>query len=251
MEKWNGKFAVVTGASSGIGKAISLSLIANNINVIGLARRVEKIVEISESVSASHAKVYARKCDVSNLKSIEESFRWIEEHFNSISIFVNNAGTDFEMSVLDESHDAAEKINTVINTNFTGLVHCSREGVRLMKKSNDFGLIINIGNSISNGIPFFGEVQSNVYMPSKAAVNVFSEILRQELASSGNEKIRVTNLCPGYVQNPERSDDEDYFDHDEPHLSPKDISEAVINILTTPTSINITQLTIKPVGEKF
>jgi NADP+-dependent farnesol dehydrogenase len=250
MEKWKGKFAVVTGASSGIGKAITLSLIANDINVIGLARRAEKIEEISNSLESYRAKLYARHCDISDLNSIGQTFKWIEQQFDSISILVNNAGTDCEMSVFDESAGAADKISSVISTNFAGLVHCSREAVRLMRKSSDHGLLVNIGNSTSNGIPFFDDVQSNVYIPSKAAVNAFSEIARQELISTNCERIRVTNLCPGYVQNPERLE-EDYFDQNEPHLEPKDIADGVIYVLSTPSNVNVTEITIKPVGEKF
>lgn len=165
MEKWIGKVAVVTGASAGIGEAIVVDLAKAGIHVIGLARRSEKVEAIANKVGSTTGRIHARQCDVSDLESVKEAFKWIEEMFGSIHILVNNAGTAFKMQILDES-DVTDKLNTVINTNFTGLVHCTREAVRLIKKSDDFGMVVNIGSVVGHSIPFRPN-SFNIYAPTK------------------------------------------------------------------------------------
>jgi NADP+-dependent farnesol dehydrogenase len=92
MEKWRGKVAVVTGASAGIGAAIVRDLAKNGVTVVGLARRVEKIEEIARDFPVEYGKVHAYHCDVSNLQTIRDAFKWIEEKFGVVNILVNNAG---------------------------------------------------------------------------------------------------------------------------------------------------------------
>lgn len=246
MEKWKGKIAVVVGASSGIGAAILKDLSARGIIVIGLARKSEKIIEID-------GKVYAKKCDASNLESIKETFAWIENKFNVIHILVNNAAILYKLSIFDESDEATAKLNSVIDTNLTGVVHCTREGVRLMKKSNENGMVVNI-NSIAGHSVYAGLHISNLYSPTKHAMTAFSEIIRQELIVSGNDKIRVSNLSPGVVKTNimiAGKAFESEADYDNvAHLQSENISQCVIYLLETPFNVNVTQLTIKPVGEK-
>lgn len=249
MEKWHGKIAVVVGASSGIGAAILKDLATRGVTVIGLARRSEKVEEIVKEIDG---KVYAKKCDASNLESIKETFAWIEKKFNVIHILVNNAAILHKMSIFDESDDATEKLNSVIDTNLTGVVHCTREGVRLMKKSNEHGIVINI-NSIAGHSVYAGLHISNLYSPTKHALTAFSEIIRQELIVSGNDKIRVSNLSPGVVKTNIMIAGKAFkseADYDNvAHLQSEDISQGVLYLLETPYNVNVTQLTIKPVGE--
>lgn len=255
MEKWVGKTAVVTGASVGIGEAIVKDLAKSGINVIGLARRSEKIEEIAKSLENVSGKIYARKCDVSDSKSIDEAFKWIEEKFGSINILVNNAAILTKGKILDEGDDVTDKLNAVVDTNFTGLVHCTRVAYRLMKRSDDYGVIININSVLGRTIPFSQEPRLNLYTPTKYALTAVSEVLRQELISFGNDKIRVSNLSPGSV----RTDivvtgglaesKEEFFDS-HPVLLPEDVSQSVLFLLMTPFNVNITELTIKPVGER-
>lgn len=253
MEKWSGKLAVVTGASAGIGEAIVKDFAKAGINVVGLARRNEKIEEFAKKMGDTPGKIYALKCDVSDLQSVKDAFKWIEEKFGSINILVNNAAILFNGSILDEREFAAEKLNAVINTNFTGVVHCTREGVRLMKKSEDYGLVVNVNSVAGHIIPFGQGV--NVYAPTKHALTAFSEVLRQELVVQKNEKIRVTNLSPGVVET-DMAVAAGFVDSKEgiyaylPHLKSEDVSEAVMFLLQVNYNVNISQLTIKPVLEK-
>lgn len=253
MEKWQGKVAVVTGASAGIGEAIVKDLARAGIHVVGLARRSERVEEIAKSLGETPGKVYAQKCDVSDLESVREAFKWIEQTFGSIAILINNAAILFSGTILQEHDDVALQLNAVINTNFTGAVHCSREAIRLINKSNDYGLVVNVNSIAGNYVPFGLGV--NVYASTKHALRAFSETLRQELIVSGNKLIRVSNLSPGAVKTEMAlaagmvTDIDQIYKH-LPHLSAENVSQSVMFLLQTPYNVNISQLTIQPVGEK-
>jgi len=253
MEKWRNKIAVITGASSGIGLAILRDLALNGIIVIGLARNVETIETFKRELGDVKENIFSRTCDVSNIDSLKESFEWIEKEFSFIHILINNAGILHNLSILDSSDEATEKINSVINTNFTGAVHCARKAIHLMKKSNDYGMVINI-NSIAGHSVYSGLNVSNVYSPTKFALTAFTEILRQELITNGNDMIRVSNLSPGVVKTEIMVRGNIYPSKDTynsvPHIYAEDISQGVLYLLSTSWNVNVTQLTIKPLGEK-
>ena len=199
MEKWNGKTAIVTGGSSGIGAAVAQDLVCNGMTVINLDRNIDetKVEEINNKMSTS-GKLFSKKCDISDMKSLKETFKWIEETFSSVSVLVNCAGLGHNIPVLSDSEDATEKINNTIDVNFTACVHVTREAVRLIKKSEDYGMIINVASMFGHAIPF--PIVGNVYAATKFAVRAFSEIVRQELIISGCEKIKISNVSPGTVK---------------------------------------------------
>lgn len=84
-------------------------------------------------------------------------------------------------------------MTSIINTNFTGLVQVTRQAFRLIKKSNDYGMIVNINSIAGHIVPYIKEGQSsNVYFGSKHAVTATTEVLRQELCHMKNDKVRVS-----------------------------------------------------------
>jgi NADP+-dependent farnesol dehydrogenase len=215
-----------------------------------LARRSEKIEQLAQELQGSGT-IHAVKCDVSDLNSIKAAFDWIEQKFTYVHIIVNNAGILAHASSLDDSDEA---IDRVINTNLTGLVHCTRKSVQLMKKSNDYGIVINVSSILGSSIPY--TFKTGIYSATKYAVRAFSEVARQELVESENEKIRITNLSPGVVETEifEISNlipDDQKFLKQTAHLKAEDISQGVLYVLSTPYTVNVSQLTIKPVGEKI
>jgi NADP+-dependent farnesol dehydrogenase len=191
VDKWVGKTAVVTGASAGIGAAIFKDFARAGVNVVGLARRSEKIEDLIKELGPTKGKTFAYKCDVSDPKSVTNTFKWLEDKFGVVNILVNNAGIGRNVAILDDKEESFKKINEVIDTNLRGLVQCTREAFRLMKKSDDYGLIININSILGHYIPFMG-MTMNVYPASKYAVTAISETIRQELVISDNKKVRVT-----------------------------------------------------------
>jgi NADP+-dependent farnesol dehydrogenase len=191
VDKWIEKVAVVTGASAGIGAAIFKDFAKAGITVIGLARRSERVEILIKELGSTKGKAFAYKCDVSDPKSITETFKWIESKFGVVHILVNNAGCGRNVSILDDDEESFRKMNEVIDTNIRGLTQCTREAYKLMKKSDDYGFIININSILGHQLPFAG-FSMNVYPASKYAVTAITETLRQELILADNKKVRVT-----------------------------------------------------------
>lgn len=191
VDKWEGKLAVVTGASAGIGAAIFRDLAKNGVNVIGMARRVENVEAIIKELGTTRGKTYARKCDISDPDAVKEAFNLIKSEFGVAHILVNNAGIGRNINMLDEDDEAFKKMNEILDTNVRGLIQCTREAFKLLKKSDEYGYIININSVVGHSLPFMG-FSMNMYGPSKYAVTAISEVLRQELSLSENKKVRVT-----------------------------------------------------------
>lgn len=119
MEKWKGKIAVVTGGSSGKGAAIVEELVSNGLTVINLDRDInEENASTINSKSEVNGKLYVRKCDISDTPSLKEAFKWIDEKFQFINVHVNCAGVGHNISVLSDSEDVEERINSKINRKY-------------------------------------------------------------------------------------------------------------------------------------
>ena len=100
MERWNGRTALVTGASSGLGNAIARTLACNGVNVIGCARRSEKIEELATSIigkteSKTCGTITAYKCDLTKEEDILRMFKDIETKFGHVDVLINNAGLGY------------------------------------------------------------------------------------------------------------------------------------------------------------
>lgn len=163
MDKWSGKIAIVTGASSGIGEGIVRDLVKNGIDVVALARRMEKLEALKEELKSAKGKVIPMKCDVSNKASIDAAFEEIEIKVGAAQILVNNAGVLKSFGIFADDDNADKIILNTINTNFLGLVRVSRKAYKLMKKSDDYGIIINIGSIAGHQVLNIPEYLMNVY----------------------------------------------------------------------------------------
>jgi NADP+-dependent farnesol dehydrogenase len=252
MENWVGKIAVITGASSGMGLATAKEFLSKGINVIGLDITVDKNDETEKNLGENCGEFFYLQCNIADLNEVKKTFKIIEKKFQFIHILVNCAGICRNVKITDVTDEATENINEVISVNFTGLVHCTRKAIQLIKKSDDFGLIVNICSVAGHYIPFL-PFPTNVYSATKHAVRAFSEQLRQELVIEGNTKIRVSNVSPGATKTnifDKSGHDESFFEAIST-LNPEDIAQSISFLLETPTTVNISQITIKPVGEQF
>lgn len=192
MDRWTGKTAVVTGASSGIGAAIVIDLIKSGVNVVGLARRKERIEELKNNIPAdAKGKLYAIKCDLIQEADIKSAFDWVEANLGGTDILVNNAGIIKTMNLLDS--DNTSNLRDTIDTNVLGVVLCSREAFHSMQRRGINGHIIHINSCAGHKIPYFvGMYPSfNIYPSTKYAVTAMTEVMRQELQSFGT-KVKVT-----------------------------------------------------------
>ncbi|XP_065365870.1 farnesol dehydrogenase-like [Calliphora vicina] len=249
MERWQNKVAVVTGASSGIGSAIVKDLINNGLQVVGLARRVERVEEIKKQLPVKlQSKLTALKCDVSNLKSVNEAFDKIISHFGGVDILVNNAGC---MKSGQLSTGNIEDIQHVLQTNVMGVVYCTQRAFKSMKERNFDGHVVLINSIVGHKVITIGNqtINTNIYSPSKFAITAITEIYRQEFRGLGT-KIKITSVSPGAVDTEIVPDYMRVF-FDGTILKSEDISQGVLYAISTPPHVQIHEMTIKPVGEMF
>lgn len=190
-----GKTAVVTGASSGIGAAIVIDLLLAGVNVVGLARRKERIDQLQNDArlqnTSKPGKLYAIKCDITKEAEIKQAFEWIEATLHGVDIMINNAGIIRTMNLFDA--DNTEGLRQTIDTNVMAVALCAREAFQSMQKHNVDGHIIHINSYAGHKIPFFVGVYPsfNIYPSTKYAVTAMTEVMRQELLAFGT-KIKVT-----------------------------------------------------------
>lgn len=201
MQRWAGKVAVVTGASSGIGVAVVQDLIKAGMIVAGLARRVERVEAIKQDIPTdATGKLYAVKCDLTQDDDITRAFNWIEKELGTIDVLVNNAGLVKPGPLFEEGNEDALK--EVLQTNLWGLVLCSKRAVEIMRRTNVVGAhVININSVVGHTIPVpVGRAPMvNVYPSSKYGVTAITEVLRQEF-NFAKANFKVTSISPGVVR---------------------------------------------------
>ena len=187
----SGKVAIVTGASSGLGRQFALALAREGANVAILARRVEKLEKVKEEVEELGVECISVKCDVVDNESIKNAVNEVVEHFGRIDILVNNAGvgTGAPAELQEDS-----VWNMTINTNLNGVYFVAREVGKVMIKQN-YGKIINIGSIHStvcmNGSPI------SAYCASKGGVAMLTKALACEWAK---HNITVNAIGPAYFE---------------------------------------------------
>lgn len=183
-----GKVALVTGASRGIGQAIALELGRQGAIVIGTATSASGAECIAETLKANGVEGAGLVLDVSNDESVATTLEHIQQHLGQPLILVNNAGITRDNLMLrmkdDEWHD-------VINTNLNSLYRLSKAVLRGMTKAR-FGRIINIG-SVVGAMGNAGQVN---YAAAKAGLEGFSRALAREVGSRG---ITVNSVAPGFI----------------------------------------------------
>ncbi|TMA72336.1 MAG: SDR family oxidoreductase [Deltaproteobacteria bacterium] len=195
-----GQKAVVTGANSGIGRAIAIALGGAGADVVVNYRDGEDAaMEVVRTISQSGSRALAHRADVSREAEVKELFQRAIEHFGTVDILVNNAGLQRDAAFEDLT---LEQWNTVIGVNLTGQFLCAREAVREFKRrgvvesvSKAAGKIICI-SSVHEVIPWAGHVN---YAASKGGVMLMMKSLAQEVAP---QRIRVNSISPGAIRTP-------------------------------------------------
>ena len=187
----SGKVAIVTGASSGLGRQFALALAKEGANVAILARRVEKLEEVKKEIEALGVECISVKCDVVDNESIKSAVATVVERFGRIDILVNNAGvgTGAPAELQEDSI-----WNMTINTNLNGVYFVAREVGKVMIKQN-YGKIINIG-SIHSTVSMNGSPIS-AYCASKGGVAMLTKALACEWAKYN---ITVNAIGPAYFE---------------------------------------------------
>ena len=184
-----GKTALVTGASRGIGRAIAETLAAQGAKVaINYAGNVKAAEEAKAAIEAAGGEAILVKADVSDPAAVQEMISTVTEAFGQIDILVNNAGITRDgllMRMKDEDWDA------VISTNLKGVYNCTKAVTKLMMKKR-YGRIVNMTSVV--GIT--GNAGQTNYSAAKAGVIGFSKSAAKELSSRG---ITVNMVAPGFI----------------------------------------------------
>lgn len=183
------KIVLVTGATSGIGRACALGFAEVGYNVIITGRRADVLAEVAEEVDKLNA-VLPLCFDVRDADACKKAIESLDDEWSKIDVLINNAG--LALGLEKEYEGDIEDWNTMIDTNIKGLLNMTRMVVPGMVKRNH-GHVINIG-SVAGDAAYAG---GNVYCATKAAVKAITDGLRIDVAESA---VRVTNIKPGLVE---------------------------------------------------
>ncbi|HBT79033.1 MAG: 3-oxoacyl-[Selenomonas sp.] len=185
----DGKVALVTGASRGIGRAIALKLASEGAKVaINYAGNTAKAEAVKAEIEAAGGEAMLVQADVSDAAQVDAMVKTVAEAFGTIDILVNNAGITRDgllMRMKEEDFDA------VLNTNLKGVFHCTKAVSRLMMKKR-YGRIVNMASVVG----LMGNAGQTNYAAAKAGVMGFSKSAARELASRG---ITVNTVAPGCI----------------------------------------------------
>ena len=183
------RVAVISGASSGLGKQMAFAFAKQGADLVILARRLERLEELKKELEKEGVKVLPIKCDVTSTDDINKAAELAEKKFGKIDILVNCAGSSKDKGVLEMSDD---EWNFTIDTDLSSVFKMTRAFANIMKKNN-YGRVINIASMY--GLVGNDEIPTIAYHSSKGGVVNFTRAAAAELAKYN---ITVNTICPGY-----------------------------------------------------
>jgi len=194
MMRLEGRVAIVTGASRGIGRAIALAFAREGARVcVNYSRSRERAMEVVEEIGRMGGEAFAYQADVSRLEQVREMVRETIKRFGRLDILVNNAGVMYRGSILETpDEEFYEMLDRMWEVNVKGVLHCCREAAKHMIR-NRYGKIINIASIAGIGTAFPG---TSPYAITKIAVIMITKRLALELGGYG---ICVNAIAPGLI----------------------------------------------------
>jgi NADP-dependent 3-hydroxy acid dehydrogenase YdfG len=243
--KLDGKVAIVTGASSGIGEATALALAAEGATVVLAARRGDRLNALAEKIATSGGKALPIVTDEAQVQNLVQKTK---TELGRIDILVNNAGIA-AVGAIDGGNTSDWK--DMINLNLLGLLYVTHAVLPILK-AQGAGHIVNI-SSVGGRT---ARVGIGVYNATKWGVNGFSESLRQEVCK---QNIRVTIIEPGLV-NTEISDRisdpiaKQNIEERRRSVTPlesEDIAAAIVYAVTQPPRVNVNEILIRPTQQQW
>jgi 3-hydroxy acid dehydrogenase / malonic semialdehyde reductase len=237
MSSLTGKTVLITGASSGIGRATAFAFAKEGCRLLLCARRLDLLVRLQQELAAGDAPAtHAFPLDVRDRAAVEGAVSHLPGDWNQIDILVNNAGLSRGLTKLYE--DDPENWEEMIDTNVKGLLYVTRAVVPGMVERGS-GHVINMGSTAA----YITYANGAVYCASKAAEKAISEGLKIDLMGT---PVRVTSVDPGMVETDFsvvrfRGDEEraaKVYQNITP-LKPEDIAETIVWAASRPAHVNI------------
>lgn len=241
------KIALITGATSGLGKAIALRLAKEGYDVIITGRRKDRLEELEREIEIKYeSKVYSLCFDVRVYSEVEKAITSLPEEWKAIDILVNNAGLAVGLDPIQQG--VVDDWERMIDTNIKGLLYVTRvvSPGMVARKS---GHIVNLGSIAGKGVYPNGAV----YCATKHAVDALSQGMRMDMLPYG---IRVTQVCPGAVNtefslvrfkgNQDRADLV-YDGYDA--LTAENIADAVFYAVSQPPHVDIQDMLVMPTAQ--
>ena len=238
------KIALITGASSGIGKACAEKLAALGCKLILAARRMDRLVALSDRLKQQHGtKCVLLELDVRKPEEVASALDNLPEDFRAIDILINNAGLARGVDPIQSGKP--QDWDEMIDTNIKGLLYVSRAVLPGMLQRNR-GHVINIG-SIAGLEVYSGGA---VYCATKHAVRAISQGMRLDMVGSA---VRVSLIAPGMVETDfslvrfhgDANRAEQVYNKFPP-LTPGDISDAIVYALEAPPNVDVSEMLIMP-----
>jgi NADP-dependent 3-hydroxy acid dehydrogenase YdfG len=243
MAKLDGKVAVVTGASSGIGEATVRSLAADGAAVVAGARRKERLDGLVDEITRGGGKAIAVECDVTDEEQAHALVQRAVDEFGRIDILVNNAGV---MLLSTVGKGLSDQWRQMFEVNVMGVLYATDAAIAVMKEQSS-GHLVNVSSVAGRKVT---RDSSGVYAGTKFAVHAISEGLRQELLE---DNIRVTIVAPGAVETelPDHITDEDARESLSglmglERLQAEDIAGAIAYAVTQPERVSVNEILIRP-----
>ncbi len=239
------KTALVTGATSGIGKSTAIALAKNNINLILCGRRQNRLTDLQKELGKT-VSVHTLCFDVRDKDDVFSAIENLPTEFEEIDILINNAGNAHGLSTIQDGN--LDDWDAMMDINVKGLLYVSKAIIPKMIKQQS-GHIINIGSIAGKEVYPNG----NVYCASKHAVDAINKGMRIDLNQHG---IRVGAIHPGLVEtefsNVRFKGDDQKADNvykGYTPLTPEDIADIITFVVTRPYHVNIADLIVFPTAQ--
>ncbi len=247
MEQWRDKVALVTGASSGIGKSISLALAGAGMRLALVARRAEQLEEVACEIESHSAEALSLPTDLRDEPQILAAFDAVREKWGGVDVLINSAGLGRLAPLMTGSTD---HFRETLEVNVLALAVATREAVQDMQRRERAGHIIHISSMSAYRV----QAGNGMYAASKFAVRALTEGLRRELREAGSQ-VRVTSVSPadthsGFMTSLYGSEEEAQKHQSEYRkMDSDDIAEAVIYTLSTPPHVEVHDILLRPIDQ--
>ncbi len=227
---------IITGASSGVGLALSLALAKAGHQVVGLARKVQPL-EDAAAVQALTLK--AVSCDVTDAQQVQQVISDLVGAWGGrLDVLINNAAVFEKVPFVQQSF---EQIDRLIDTNLKGVLYGTRAALPYLLAQNSGHIIM-----ISSVAGIRGISGESTYCSTKHGVNGFAEALAQEVIDQG---VKVTTLCPGGIDTALWHDGNPYGGDKSKIMQPSELVDAVNYVLSMPKTTFMKRMVFFPTGE--